>query len=184
MCNIPILPIIECMDVRLQLWLIAASLSALIGALVTPLVYWAKGRKPASGFFAGVLVGAVTSIIGLLLLWVLLKRRVKIDMNAFNAAVAYNMGVGAVLGGRREEARYYFAQVTVANPANIGAWLYLANLAGTPAEAWSYIQQARAVDPTNPFVQEAVAIVWPQVQHLYAESIQPGTYNPQRTPAH
>ncbi len=155
---------------RVALFLLVAGLGALIGALVTPLVYWAKGRKPASGFFAGVLVGALGNLILLVPLWLMLKPRVAQLPNSFNVTVAYSMGVAAVLGERREEARYYFVQVTQADPRNVGAWLYLANLATTPLEAWSYIQQARAIEPGNPDVQEAVTIVWPQVRHLYGEN--------------
>lgn len=157
------------MDIRLQVYLVFVATGALIGALITPLVWWAKGRKPSSGFFAGVLVGAFGSLILLIPLWIFVRRRRAPDMTGFNVAVAYNMGAAAVLGGRREEARYYFAQVTQADPDHVGAWLYLANLATTPLEAWSYVQQARLVDPANPIVQEAVSVVWPQVQHLYGE---------------
>jgi lipoprotein NlpI len=82
-------------------------------------------------------------------------------------AVAYNLGVAAALGNRREEARTQFVQVTQADPRNVGAWLYLANLATTPLEAWSFLQQARSIEPGNPAVQEAVSVVWPQVRHLY-----------------
>ena len=156
---------------RVQLLVVASAIGALIGALITPLVYWAKGRKPASGFFAGVVVGAFGNLILLIPLWLLLKRRIPPPtIDSFNVGVAYNLGVSAILGGRREEARYYFAQVTQADMRNVSAWLYLANLATTPLEAWSYIQQARAVDPANPAVQEAVTLIWPQVRHLYGES--------------
>jgi hypothetical protein len=154
----------------LQLYLIIAGLGALIGALITPLVFWSKGRKPASGFFAGVFAGALGNLVLLIPLWLLLKPRHTQAIDTFNLAVAYNMGIAAVLGGRREEARYYFVQVTQADSRHIGAWLYLANLATTPLEAWSFIQQARAVDPGHPAVQEAVAMIWPQVQHLYGET--------------
>src|SRR5437016_6099009 len=99
----------------IQLYLIIAGLGALIGALITPLVYWSKGRKPASGFFAGVLVGAFGNLILLIPLWLMLKPRVTQSIDSFNLAVAYNMGVAAVMGGRREEARYYFVQVTQAD---------------------------------------------------------------------
>jgi hypothetical protein len=155
---------------RVQLVVIIAGLGALIGALITPLVFWSKGRKPASGFFIGVVVGAFGNLILLIPLWLLLKPRVQAGGETFNLSVAYNMGVAAVMGGRKEEARYYFVQVTQADSTNVGAWLYLANLATTPLEAWSYIQQARAIDPTNPGVLEAVTIVWPQVRHLYGEN--------------
>jgi hypothetical protein len=156
---------------RVQLYLIICGLGALIGALITPLVYWNKGRKPASGFFVGVLVGAVGNLILLIPLWLMLKPRHPQIADDFSVTVAYNMGVAAILGERREEARYYFVQVTQADARNIGAWLYLANLATTPLEAWSYIQQARAIDPGNPAVQEAVALIWPQVSHLYGENL-------------
>jgi hypothetical protein len=154
---------------RVQLYLIVCALGALVGALITPLVFWSKGRKPASGFFVGVIVGALGNLILLIPLWLVLKPRQRLLPDDFNASVAYNMGVAAVLGERREEARYYFVQVTQADPRHIGAWLYLANLATTPLEAWSYVQQARAIDAANPAVQQAVATIWPQVQHLYGE---------------
>jgi hypothetical protein len=156
---------------RVDLYLLTAGLGALIGALVTPLVFWAKGRKPASGFFAGVLVGALGNLILLIPLWLMLKPRPANLPAGFDVAVAYSMGVAAILGERREEARYYFVQVTQADPRNVGAWLYLANLATTPLEAWSYIQQARTIEPGNPSVLEAVSIVWPQVRHLYGETL-------------
>ncbi|MCE7946038.1 MAG: hypothetical protein DYG88_01265 [Chloroflexi bacterium CFX4] len=146
---------------------------ALIGALVTPLVYWAKGRKPASGFFVGVLVGALGNLILLILLWVLLRRRPPDTLR--EQLTAYNLGVGAVVGGRYEEARWYFMKVATANPAHIGAWLNLAYLATTPLEAWSYVDRARAVDPAHPQVQQAVAILWSQVQSHYAA--QPANHN-------
>jgi hypothetical protein len=156
---------------RIELYLLIAGVGALIGAVITPLVYWAKGRKPASGFFAGVLVGALGNLILLIPLWLMLKPRRNTLPENFDVSVAYNMGVAALLGERREEARYYFVQVTQADPRNIGAWLYLGNLATTPLEAWSYIQQARAIDPTHPGVLEAIAVVWPQVRHLYGENM-------------
>ncbi len=156
----------------LQLYLIICALGGLIGALITPLVFWSKGRKPASGFFAGVVAGILGNLLLLIPLWLLIKPRVMKGMENFDVSVAYNLGVAAVLGGRREEARYYFVQVTQADTRNIGAWLYLANLATTPLEAWSYVQQARAIDPANPSVQEAVSMIWPQVRHLYGENVQ------------
>ncbi len=156
---------------RFDLFLLMAGLGALIGSVVTPLVFWAKGRKPASGFFVGVLVGALGNLILLIPLWLMLKPRLSHLPADFNVSVAYNMGIAAVFGERREEARYYFVQVTQADPRNVGAWLYLANLATTPLEAWSYIQQARTIEPGNPSVLEAVAIVWPQVRHLYGENL-------------
>jgi hypothetical protein len=160
------------MDVRIQLYLVFVGIGALIGALVTPLVYWAKGRKPASGFFAGVVVGAFGHLVLLFPLWIMLRRRKAPAITPeFDVAVAYNMGVAAVLGARREEARYYFVQVTQADPIHVDAWLYLANLATTPLEAWSYIQQARTINPQHPGVVEAVTIVWPQVRHLYGETL-------------
>jgi hypothetical protein len=162
------------MDIRLQALLLINLVGALVGALITPLVFWAKGRKPASGFFAGVLAGGIGNLLLLIPLWILLKRRPSTNsIDHFNVAVAYNMGIAAVMGNRVEEARYYFVQVTQADPGYIGAWLYLANLATTPLEAWSYVQQARAIDPGDPLVLEAVAIVWPQVRHLYGESSEP-----------
>src|SRR3954466_7934458 len=96
---------------NVQLYLIFVGLGALIGALITPLVFWSKGRKPASGFFAGVLVGAFGNLLLLIPLWLMVKPRLTQTIDSFNLAVAYNMGVSAVLGGRREEARYYFVQV-------------------------------------------------------------------------
>lgn len=158
---------------RVDLFLVYSASGALIGALITPLVYWAKRRKPSSGFFAGVFVGAFGNLILLIPLWLLLRPRPPLGTSDFDVAVAYKMGIGAALGGRKEEARLYFVQVTQADPEHVGAWLYLANLATTPLEAWSYLQQARAIEPGNPAVQEAVSMVWPQVRHLYGESANP-----------
>jgi hypothetical protein len=156
-----------------QLLLIVCFLGGLVGALVTPLVFWGKGRKPASGFFAGVLVGTLGNLLLLVPLWILVKpRQVYRLTDGFDVSVAYNLGVAALLGGRHEEARYYFVQVTQADTQNVAAWLYLANLATTPLEAWSYIQQARAINAADPAVQQAVAHTWPQVQHLYGEDNQ------------
>lgn len=160
------------MDTPTILGLFSGS-GALIGALITPLVYWAKGRKPASGFFAGVLTGALGNLVLLLPLWVLLRRRLPDTLR--DQLTAYNLGVGAVVGGRYEEARWYFMKVATANPTHIGAWLNLAYLATTPLEAWSYVDRARAVDPAHPQVQQAVAILWSQVQSHYAA--QPADHN-------
>lgn len=77
--------------------------------------------------------------------------------------MVYNMGVQAALGGRREEARQHFTRVLQMQPRNVSAWLQLANLAETPEQAWNYVQQARAIDPNDARVQEAVNIIWPQV---------------------
>jgi len=77
--------------------------------------------------------------------------------------VYYNMGVQAALGGRREEAQQHFKRTLQANPRHIAAWLQLANLAATPEEAWNFVQQARAIDATDPAVLAAVNVVWPQV---------------------
>jgi hypothetical protein len=172
---IPIIDVIivnwaHCME-RVDLYLIFAGMGAFIGALITPLVYWAKGRKPASGFFAGVFVGAFGNLICLIPFWLLIKPRIESKSTSyFDVAVAYNLGVAAVLGRRYEEARYYFVQVTQSDARNIGAWLYLANISTTPLEAWSFIQQARAINPAHPGVSEATTIVWPQVSHLYADT--------------
>ncbi len=160
-------------QVGVDLFIVYSASGALIGSLITPLIYWSKGRKPATGFFAGVLVGAFGNLILLIPLWLILRPRPPAGANTFDLAVTYQMGAAAVLGGRKEEARFYFVQVTQADPEHVGAWLYLANLATTPLEAWSYLQQARAIEPGNPSVQEAVAVVWPQVRHLYGESANP-----------
>ena len=146
-------------------FLLYSSSGALLGALVTPFVFGLiKHRKPATGFFAGVLIGAVGSLIWLVPLWLLVRPRLRPASELFDLAVAYNLGVSAALGGRREEARYYFVQVTQADPHNIGAWLYLANLATTPLEAWTFIERARAAQPNHPDVRQAVEVVWPQLR--------------------
>lgn len=149
---------------RVQLYLILAGSGALVGALLTPLVYLFKGRIPANGFFVGLVVGAFGHLILLVPLWLVLRPRADSKIDSFDVVVAYNMGVAAAIADRKEEARYYFTQVTQADPANVPAWLSLANLATSPLEAWSYIQQARAVEPENPQVQQAVNVVYPQVQ--------------------
>ena len=159
------------LPLSLQLLLLVNGIAAIVlGAVVTPLIFWAKGRKPSSGFFAGVLAGAVGNLIFLIPLWVMLRPKPAAARSQLEVTTAYNMGVAAVLGNRLEEARYYFVQTTQLEPRHTGAWLYLANVSTTPLEAWSYIQQARAIDSEDPLVQEAVAIVWPQVRHLYGET--------------
>lgn len=161
---------------RFDLYLIFAGMGGFIGVLVTPLVFWAKGRKPASGFFAGLLVGTLGNLLFLIPFWLLVKPRIEAkSASYFDVAVAYNLGAAAVLGRRHEEARYYFIQVTQSDPRNISAWLYLANLSTTPLEAWSFIQHARAIEPGNPAALQATAIVWPQVSHLYADTPPEGT---------
>lgn len=77
--------------------------------------------------------------------------------------VYYNMGVQAALGGRRDEARQHFTRAVQGNPRYVEAWLQLANLADTPEQAWNYVQQARAISPDDPAVQQAVSVIWPQV---------------------
>ena len=155
-------------------FLIYSASGAFIGALFTPVVFGAiKHRKPATGFFAGTIVGAIGNLIWLVPLWLLVRPRPRTASDMFDLVVAYNLGAAAALGGRREEARYYFVQVTQADDHNIGAWLYLANLATTPLEAWSFLQQARAIEPGHPAVRDAVRVVWPQVRHLYGEAQEP-----------
>jgi hypothetical protein len=158
-------------------WFLLYSVSgAFIGALVTPVVFGLiKHRKPATGFFAGVFVGAVGNLIWLVPLWLLVRPRSRTASDLFDLAVAYNLGVASALGGRREEARYYFVQVTQADDRNIGAWLYLANLATTPLESWSFLQEAQLIAPDHPAVQQAVQIVWPQVRDLVGVSHDPLT---------
>ncbi len=158
---------------QVDLFYVYSASGALIGALLTPFIFGAKRRKPATGFFAGVLVGAFGNLILLIPLWLLVRARPRTSADAFDLAVAYNLGIASVLGGRREEARYYFVQVTQTDAQHVGAWLYLATLATTPLEAWSYLQQARTIAPGNPAVQEAVGVVWPQVRHLYGDSPTP-----------
>lgn len=158
---------------NLTWFVIYSATGALIGALVTPFVFGLKRRKPATGFFAGVFLGALGNLIWLIPFWLLVRPRPRSTVELFDVAVAYNLGVAAALGNRREEARTQFVQVTQVDPRNVGAWLYLANLATTPLEAWSFLQQARAIEPGNPTVQEAVNVVWPQVRHLYGNDAEP-----------
>ncbi len=80
-----------------------------------------------------------------------------------NPDIVYNMGVSAAMGGRPDEARQHFTRALQINPRFIAAWLQLANLATTPEEAWNYIQQARALNPADPAVVQAVGVIWPQV---------------------
>jgi len=84
--------------------------------------------------------------------------------------VYYQMGITAAMGARREEARGHFNRVLQMNPYYLPAWLQLANLADTPEQAWNYIQQARAVNPNDPAVVQAVNLIWPQVAANAARS--------------
>jgi len=156
------------MDTRLQAYLVYLAFSLLMGVVITPLVFWGKGRKPASGFFVGALAVIPFGVAALLILWFALRRRPPPDRTGFDLAVAYNLGVAALMGGRVEEARFYFTQVTHSDPRHVGAWLYLVNLATSPLEALSFVQQARAIDPTNPLVHETATLVWSQVQRYYS----------------
>ncbi|MBN1565768.1 MAG: hypothetical protein JXA10_18135 [Anaerolineae bacterium] len=85
-----------------------------------------------------------------------------------DATLYYNMGVTAAMGGRREEARQHFGRVLQYEPRNVAAWLQLANLADTPVHAWEYIEQARAINPSDPSVVQAVNMIWPQVKDQVA----------------
>jgi hypothetical protein len=80
-----------------------------------------------------------------------------------NPDTFYNMGVIAALGGRRDEARQHFTRVLQMQPRHLQAWLQLANLSDTPEQAWNYIQQARAINASDPAVKQAVDVIWPQV---------------------
>lgn len=80
-----------------------------------------------------------------------------------NPEIYFNMGVSAAMGGRPEEARQHFTHVVQMFPMHLQAWLQLANLAETPEQAWNYVQQARAINPNDPAVLQAVDIIWPQV---------------------
>ncbi|MEW6580374.1 MAG: tetratricopeptide repeat protein [Chloroflexota bacterium] len=91
--------------------------------------------------------------------------------------IFYNMGVQAALGGRRDEARQHFTRAVQGNPRYVEAWLQLANLADTPEQAWNYLQQARAISPDDPAVQQAVDVIWPQVA-ASAEAISPSRAQP------
>ncbi len=77
--------------------------------------------------------------------------------------VYYNMGIAAAMGARREEARDHFTRVLQMNPYYLPAWLQLANLSDTPEQSWNYVQQARAINPNDPAVVQAVNVIWPQV---------------------
>jgi hypothetical protein len=87
--------------------------------------------------------------------------------------IYFNMGVVAAVGGRRDEARKHFGTVIQMAPYHIGAWLQLANLADTPEEAWDYVQQARAVNPNDPAVIEAVNVIWPRIKAKQAPESPP-----------
>ncbi|MCD4686575.1 MAG: hypothetical protein K8S97_11630 [Anaerolineae bacterium] len=101
-----------------------------------------------------------------------------------DVAMYYNMGVQAALGGRREEARQHFSRVLQGQPRNLAAWLQLANLADTPQDAWQYVQQARAINPSDPAVLQAVDIIWPQVAQSAAQQGPPASQLPGASPAH
>jgi hypothetical protein len=93
-----------------------------------------------------------------------------------NPEIYFNMGVSAAMGGRPDEARQHFTRVVQMYPLHLQAWLQLANLAETPEQAWNYVQQARAINPADPAVLDAVNIIWPQVA---AKAQHPPTPAPQ-----
>lgn len=98
-----------------------------------------------------------------------------LPMPGLNPDIVYNMGVSAAMGGRPDEARQHFTRALQINPRSIAAWLQLANLASTPEEAWNYIQQARALNPADPGVVQAVGVIWPQVARRAKAASQTGT---------
>ncbi len=73
-------------------WLWGSLLSALVGAIASPVIFYAKCYRRALGFVSGALVGAVSSLIGLTLLWVFLpvrERRKSRDVTSDHAPPAY-----------------------------------------------------------------------------------------------
>lgn len=100
-----------------------------------------------------------------------------------NPEIYYNMGVSAAIGGRPDEARQHFTRVVQMVPIHLQAWLQLANLAETPEQAWNYIQQARAINPNDPAVLQAVNIIWPQVAAKAQYPPQPEIHEPPSTGA-
>ncbi|MBN2304754.1 MAG: hypothetical protein JXQ72_09775, partial [Anaerolineae bacterium] len=51
-----------------------AVIGAVIGLIVTPIIYGSKGRKPWMGAFVGVVMGAVGNLVLLVPLWIMAPR--------------------------------------------------------------------------------------------------------------
>lgn len=93
---------------------------------------------------------------------------------------ALDRATASSVGGRREEARDLLLDVLASDPANLEAWLRLAELAASPERAALYYQRAAAIDPKSLRAQrgleEARHALQPVKPHQEAE--------PQATPAH
>jgi tetratricopeptide (TPR) repeat protein len=68
------------------------------------------------------------------------------------------LGVNSAIAGQRDKARYCFTQAVRADDQNTRAWLYLAGVAGEPADALTAVQRALALEPDNE--QAKVGYLW------------------------
>ncbi len=68
------------------------------------------------------------------------------------------LGVNAALADQRDKARYCFTQAVRADESNARAWLYLAGVAGDPANALTAVQRTLALAPADP--QARLGYVW------------------------
>lgn len=68
------------------------------------------------------------------------------------------LGVTSAVAGQRDKARYCFTQAVRANDSNMRAWLYLAGVAGDPADTLTAAQRALSLDPSN--AQARLGYVW------------------------
>ncbi len=60
-----------------------------------------------------------------------------------------SLGVNSAIAGQRDKARYCFTQAVRADEQNARAWLYLAGVAGDPADTLTAVQRALALQPDN-----------------------------------
>src|SRR5262245_5148396 len=58
-------------------------------------------------------------------------------------------GITAAKAGHKAEARSQLRAVTVSDPSNEVAWLWLAGVADSPHDAMTALQRVLAINPTN-----------------------------------
>ena len=68
------------------------------------------------------------------------------------------LGVSSAVAGQRDKARYCFTQAVRADDQNARAWLYLAGVAGDPADTLTALQRTLALQPGN--TQARLGYLW------------------------